>query len=240
MTLRVALTGPDGDGGSLGRGLRALGAETLGHPLLQEGPAPGGRLARALEEGFDLMAFTSVRAVEAAATQGGARVRGTSCLVVGERTAVRARDLGFRVLAAGKGTGAAGLVAAAREGNVALTGKRVLFPASNLAGRVVQEGLRGLGATVVRVQAYVIRRAADPQARVRAILGARPDAVVLASPSAADALAEGLGETRDDLPPLVALGPTTEREMRRRGLPVAAVAASPTPEALRAAMGTVR
>ena len=33
--MRVALTGPDGDGGSLGEGLRALGVETVGVPLLE-------------------------------------------------------------------------------------------------------------------------------------------------------------------------------------------------------------
>jgi porphobilinogen synthase len=225
--MRVALTGPDGDRGSLGEGLRAQGLETVSVPLLEQtAAADEGALRAALARGFDLLAFSSRRGVEATVRAGGDSVRGKPCLAVGPETAAAARSAGFLVVAEGKGTGAAGLLSAVALDVRAVSRKRILLPASDRARPDLADGLRGLGATVEVVAAYGVRTAPDPADRVRSLRDAGPDAVVLASPSAAEALAAGAAGAA--LPPLVALGTTTAAAMEGLGLRPAGVAARPT------------
>src|SRR5258706_2231533 len=153
--MRVALTGPDGDRGSLGEGLRALGVETLGFPLLglhqAEGLAGLAKLIRSGPGPYDFVAFTSPRAVEALA--GFAESSGVSptefrfCFAVGPRTAESAVEAGWEILATGPGPGAAALLEEldrlSRQDP--LPGKRVLLPASAPAPPDLPEGLRGWG-----------------------------------------------------------------------------------------------
>ena len=112
--------------------------------------------------------------------------------------------------------------------------RRVLLPASALADPALAEGLRRAGWEVEQVAAYttVTADAHDlpPNLEDRWATGG-VDAVVLTAPSTTRAVLELLspppGATR-----LVAIGATTAAAARELGLPVAAVAPSPTPEGI--------
>jgi len=235
--MRVALTGPDGDGGSLGEGLRALGVATASHPLLLAAPEGGPRLAVG-GRAPDLVAFTSPRAVDALADRAGPPA-GRPCLAVGPETARRAAAAGWSVALEGPGPGAEALLAAldAAAAAVRVDGRRVLLPVSDRARTALADGLRARGAEVEVAVVYGVRPAPDAAARVRGLLEERADAALVASPSAAEALASGAGDAGAPLPPLVALGPTTAEAMAALGLPVAGTAEEPTPEAVIRAVG---
>ena len=110
--------------------------------------------------------------------------------------------------------------------------RRVLLPASALADPALADGLRRAGWEVEQVAAYttVTADAHDlpPDLEHRWATG-DVDAVVLTAPSSTRAVLDLLGP-----PPrgtgLVAIGATTAAATRGLGLPVAAVASSPTPE----------
>ncbi len=248
--MRLALTGPEGDGGPLGEGLRALGVETVGLPLVEVAPVEDGERAFAARHpagaAFDGVAFSSARAVDAfvAVRPRLALALGTRVLAVGPATARRAREAGLcpdpsRVVA-GEGAGAAGLLDALRRpggGGGDLRGARIVLPSSARAGTELADGLRALGALVEVLPLYTVRPLATRD-RVREGLDrAAPDALLLASPSAAEALAsaEG-GPPGRDLPPLLALGGTTAGAMEALGLPVAGTAARPTPAGVRSVL----
>ena len=121
--------------------------------------------------------------------------------------------------------------------------RRVLLPASALADPALADGLRRAGWEVEQVAAYttVTADAHDlpPDLEDRWATGG-VDAVVLTAPSTTRAVLELLGP-----PPqgtgLVAIGATTAAATRKLGLPVAAVAPSPTPEGvLQATIDTIR
>ena len=110
--------------------------------------------------------------------------------------------------------------------------KRVLLPASALADPALADGLRQAGWEVEQVSAYttVTAGACDlPPGLDHSWAAGGVDAVVLTAPSSTRAVLELLGP-----PPqgtgLVAIGATTAAATRGLGLPVAAVAPSPTPE----------
>jgi porphobilinogen synthase len=245
--MRVALTGPDGDGGPLGEGLRAYGVETIGFPLLEvvlaEDVRPLETAVRGTGRGQpDFLAFTSPRAVDAVSLfEAGRRLRVSAyrtCFAVGPETGRRAREAGWNVVVAGEGPGAAGLLEALdrNERHFPVRGKRVLLPVSDRARTELEDGLRARGAEVVVVPVYTVRPVAGPEQRVTDLIAEMPDAAILASPSAAEAFAAGAGEERRLLPPLFAIGPTTAAAMEKLGLPVAGAAAKPTPLGLWTAM----
>ena len=110
--------------------------------------------------------------------------------------------------------------------------KRVLLPASALADPALADGLRQVGWEVEQVSAYttVTASACDlPPGLDDSWAAGGVDAVVLTAPSSTRAVLELLGP-----PPattrLVTIGATTAAAARELGLPVAAVAPSPTPE----------
>ena len=112
--------------------------------------------------------------------------------------------------------------------------RRVLLPASALADPALAEGLRRAGWEVEQVAAYTTTTtdASDlPPGLARTWATGGVDAVVLTAPSTTRAVLELLGSP----PPvtrLVAIGATTAAAARELGLPVAAIASSPTPEGL--------
>ncbi|WFR83158.1 uroporphyrinogen-III synthase [Arthrobacter sp. Y-9] len=146
------------------------------------------------------------------------------------------------------------------EGLLALwtgQGHRILLPQADIAGTVLSEGLRAAGNTVDTITAYhTVDAPARPERRLtvelgRSVTGApsvssfailspeqarqadahgRLDAVVAASPSAARAVVERLGDALQAR--FVAIGPSTAAEAERLGLTVAAVAATPTPQGI--------
>ena len=110
--------------------------------------------------------------------------------------------------------------------------RRVLLPASALADPALADGLRRAGWEVEQVAAYttITADAHDLLPGLASTWGTGGvDAVVLTAPSTTRAVLELLGP-----PPqgtgLVAIGATTAAATRGLGLPVAAVAPSPTPE----------
>ena len=110
--------------------------------------------------------------------------------------------------------------------------KRVLLPASALADPALADGLRRAGWEVGQVSAYttVTAGACDlPPGLDDSWAASGVDAVVLTAPSSTRAVLELLGP-----PPsttrLVTIGATTAAAARELGLPVAAIAPSPTPE----------
>ncbi|OMG23691.1 uroporphyrinogen-III synthase [Actinomyces naeslundii] len=110
--------------------------------------------------------------------------------------------------------------------------KRVLLPASALADPALADGLRRAGWEVEQVSAYttVTAGACDlPPGLDDSWAASGVDAVVLTAPSSTRAVLELLGP-----PPsttrLVTIGATTAAAARELGLPVAAIAPSPTPE----------
>ena len=112
--------------------------------------------------------------------------------------------------------------------------KRVLLPASSLADPALADGLRRAGWEVEQVAAYTTTTtdASDlPPGLARTWATGGVDAVVLTAPSTTRAVLKLLGSP----PPgtrLVAIGATTAAAARELGLPVAAIASSPTPEGL--------
>ena len=112
--------------------------------------------------------------------------------------------------------------------------RRVLLPASALADPALADGLRRAGWEVEQVAAYttITADAHDlPPGLERAWAAGGVDMVVLTAPSSTRAVLDLLGP-----PPrgtgLVAIGATTAAATRGLGLPVAAVAPSPTPEGI--------
>ena len=111
---------------------------------------------------------------------------------------------------------------------------RVLLPASALADPALADGLRQAGWEVEQVAAYTTVTA-DAHDLLPGLASTWAtggvDAVVLTAPSTTRAVLELLGP-----PPattrLVAIGTTTAAAARELGLPVAAVAPSPTPEGI--------
>ena len=110
--------------------------------------------------------------------------------------------------------------------------RRVLLPASALADPALADRLRQAGWEVEQVAAYttITADAHDlPPGLERAWAAGGVDVVVLTAPSSTRAVLDLLGP-----PPrgtgLVAIGATTAAATRGLGLPVAAVASSPTPE----------
>jgi uroporphyrinogen-III synthase len=103
----------------------------------------------------------------------------------------------------------------------------VLFPCGDLHREELPARLRGKGIVVEEVVCYRTLLAAVSDARAAA---ERALVLVVASPSVADLLARACPlRVR---PALLAVGPTTAAAARASGWPPAAVASSPTTEAL--------
>ncbi len=105
----------------LARGLRGFGADVVA-PVAYETVEPadlGERVARCIEEGFDLALFASPSAVEAFAQAAGPRVLGLKAVAIGPTTAEAARAAGLDLRGIAAPSTAEGLVAAAEQ---ALTG----------------------------------------------------------------------------------------------------------------------
>jgi uroporphyrinogen-III synthase len=239
---RVAVTRPRDRAAALVAELEALGATVITAPAIAVGPPPSydalDAALRALA-GHDWLALTSAAAVDAVADRLAALGLALTdappprVAAVGEATARAARRRLGRVdlvPALHTADGLADALPTAR-------GARVLFPCADRARDALPTVLRARGARVDRVVAY---QTADAPPEALAELAAHAaggtlDAVVVASPSAAQAVARlvpgGSGGLR-----AVCIGPTTADACRALALPVAAVAASPTDAALVAAL----
>jgi uroporphyrinogen-III synthase len=237
---RVAVTRPGERAAGLTAALEALGAEVLAAPAIAVAPpASYAALDAALAAAgrYDWLALTSAAAVDAVADR--LHAAGTTLpdpprvAAVGRATAAAARARLGRVdlvPALHAADGLADALPAAR-------GARVLFPCADRARDALPSVLRARGATVDRVVAYrTVDAPPEALAAVAACAAAGTlDAVVVASPSAAGALARACGGDAARLR-AVCIGPTTADACRALGVPVAGVAAEPTDAALVAAV----
>lgn len=240
---RIAVTRPAARADGLAAALEALGAEVLVAPAIATGPpASYAPLDAALAEAYEWLALTSVAAVEAVAGRlaaTGATVPGRARVAaVGTATARAARALLGRVDLVPAVHAADALADAMAGVTPGVRGARVLFPAADRARDALPAVLRARGAVVRQVVAY---RTADAPPEALAELARHAaagtlHAVLVASPSAAGAVARACGAKHLGALRAVCIGPTTADACRALALPVAAVAAEPTDAALVAAV----
>ena len=220
--LRVAVTRDESAGGPLSEALRRRGLEPVSCAVVDEAPARDmGALARAAREleRYDWLVVASARAVAALAEAlGGAPLPAAlRTAAVGAKTKAALEAAGAVAPLTAEVAGAAALLEALREAG-GWAGKRVLLPRAERGGRELAEGLRSLGARVDEVVAYCTLERAVGEI-VSAWTAASPDAVVVASPSAARALVRALGADRlRRLEPVVAIGPATAAALARLGV----------------------
>jgi uroporphyrinogen III methyltransferase/synthase len=234
---RVLVTRQPEQAAGWSEALTREGATVVEVPLIEtvapEDPGPLADAVAGLAE-YDWVAFTSANAVRAVADRWGseplpARLR---VATVGPATsrAVSEAFPGAEVsVTPAADARAEGLVAA--FANEPIRGRRVLLPQSALARDTLAVGLVGLGARVEVVTAYRTVTPPSAPARIAAALDARVDVVALASPSAVEGFVAACppGGPR---PPVIAIGPVTEKAAREAGLRVAATAPEPGPAGL--------
>lgn len=249
----VAVTRPEESARSLAAALERVGAVPLLAPAIRRAPP---KSYRALDAGvaalvageLDGVLFTSPAAVPVFVgrllRQGDATaLRGKWIAAVGAGTAaaLRARGLKPQVVANGGGAELAALLCERLGSPVA--GARFLLPRAAGGREELRDGLVAAGAAVKIADAYRIEPAkkADMEPLAAALGAGDVTAVLFASPSAVDAVANALGRSASRLlagTHLVAIGRTTAKAIEELGFEVAAVADQPTDEDLVAA--TVR
>jgi uroporphyrinogen-III synthase len=220
----VVVTRDDGEAAVLSRALRSRGATVHHWPTVRWAP-PGDPAPLIAELGrlssFDWIAFTSPRAVAAVAERRHALPSRLRVAVVGSATADAARLRGWRTDLVPEVQTAESLVSAMEAAGVA-TRARVLFPASEIAGTTLEDGLRANGAQVVRVAAYcTLPVPVDRAACARALSAGTVKVISFASPSSVRGLATGLGESlfreATETTVMAAIGPTTGAALRSAG-----------------------
>ncbi len=221
--LRVAVTRDEGLDGPLTEALRRRGLEPVTCTVVSEAPAPEPEpLARAAQEleRYQWLVVASQRAVAALCEARAGRPLPPSLhtAAVGAKTAARLAACGAVSPLTGSGPGAAALIEALR-GADQWPGRRVLIPRALEGGRDLGWSLRRWGACVDEVVAYhTLER--PPAEIVKAWEAARPDAVVVASPSAARALVRALGaDALRRLERVAAIGSTTAMQLVALGVP---------------------
>lgn len=268
---RVVVTRPEGRAEPLVRLLEAEGAQVSHIPLIRtEGPEDPAPLRQAAEQawagGFDWLVVTSPAGAAALTSALGAcrpaQAGSLSARIcaVGPATRQALEAAGYPVAAVpeeARGAAIPDALERAAGGPGSLKGRRVLLALADRADPGPGQELSRRGAEVVRVTAY--RTVADEEGARRVAERVRRgevDVVVLASPSAVQALAQALkaGQVMErgsspggavgaattgsaaaasgaDGVGVVAIGPTTAEAARRAGLRVH-MAAAPTPQAL--------
>jgi uroporphyrinogen-III synthase len=175
--------------------------------------------AAASLESYDWLVVASVRAVSAVvqARAGRPLPRGLRTAAVGEATAAALRAAGAAHVLVETKAGATDLLRVLPAAD-SWPGRRVLIPRAALGGHETAEAMLRLGARVDEVVAY---RTAPRHAEEIAHdwREARPEAVVVTSPSAAAALVDALGPAAlGSLDAVVAIGPTTPAALSRLGV----------------------
>jgi len=217
----VAVTRDEPTDGPLGSALQQAGLTVVHCPAVSEqppkDPAPLAHAAANLDA-YDWAIFSSRRGVDALRRARGRELPATlRTAAVGASTARALRDAGVKhdpVVADEAGADALWILLKDREWrNV-----RVLIPSVEGGRRAVIDGLKTAGADVTIVEAY--RMVPRPTHEVAAQWSsAKPDAVVLASPSAANALIDAVGrDACAQLAAVFAIGSTTADAIRAHGL----------------------
>jgi uroporphyrinogen-III synthase len=227
--------------------LEKLGATVLLLPAVSfSKPFDTAQLDRAIAtiDSFDWILFTSANSVRffAARRRDLGFVPGEKkeprCAAVGPATATAAAAEGFTIDYVAKEFLGSAL---AREMSEALSGRRVLLPRSERAGRGLPDSLAAAGAKVTEVVAYHTGGlgAVEPEV-LDAVSAGNVDVVSFFSPSAVENLRGKLGaETMSRLgerAALAAVGPVTATALREAGLPVAIQAAEATGDSMATAI----
>jgi uroporphyrinogen III methyltransferase / synthase len=237
----------------LGRQLEERGAEVLMLPLVRFAfPERSDleRLNEALRDlaKFDAILFLSAHAVTCTCQfSQNLRIIGElrdsserSIAAVGPATAKELEHFGVRVDYIAKGGTAESL---ARELGIALAGRKVLLPRSNLGDARLSDALRASGAQVTEVVAYVTDMPEAPDEIVLdRIRRGDVDVLTFASPSAFNNLCRFI-DVRELAKlaarvPFAAIGPTTAGAIRKVGIPVDIQATQSSTEGLVDAIGS--
>jgi uroporphyrinogen-III synthase len=227
--------------------LENLGARVLLLPAVSFfGPSDTTHLDSVIRslETFDWVFFTSANAVLFFADRCrkvGRDVRAEKMpryAAVGPATASVAAKAGFTVDYVAKEFQGVALV---RELGASLTGKRILLPRSDRAGRDLPEALKHAGAEVTEAVVYHTGGIGPAEPGVlEAVREARVDVVSFFSPSALENLRAELGaEVMSRLAAraaFAAVGPATAAALKKAGLPVAIQASEATAESVAAAI----
>ena len=231
--VRVLVTRARDQAGELSESLVRMGAEPVEAPLIRiEAPDDWSSVDAALADlsGFDHVVFTSGNAVEAffsrliasgldARALGGVRVA-----AVGRTTADALRKHGIEADYQPHEFRAEKLVETLVE-NCDLRDARILFPAADIAGPAVVEGLTAAGASVTRVTVY--RTALEevlPEGIVSMLEDRKIHVAVFASSSAAEAFAKAVGPDRlrrfTEAVRIACIGPATAETAAETGMSV--------------------
>ena len=220
LVTRAAAQGPDWAEAVLRRG-----AEPVLVPLLAfEPPADPAPLERALAdlERFDWLVFTSSNAVRFVADRLGAGRRLPRVACVGPATAAAARAVGLAPELEPPGRSLPEVLVERMAESADLAGARVLFPRAAGARDALVVALENRGAQVASVEAYRTGVPAEAREQLARAAEAGLDAVLLASPSAVEALFELLGEKEAAAlarrAAFACIGPTTAEALRARSV----------------------
>lgn len=219
---RVAVTRAEGSEGRLRTALLERGFDPVSCVVMKEGaPTDPNALVDAAVNlaRYRWVVCASARAVRALRRARGAEwPKGLRTAAVGPRTAEALLEAGADpapVVAGNEGADELWRVLRERDD---WTGRRVLVPTVRGGLRILAVRLREAGAHVDEVEAY--RMTPRSEDLVRADwAAARPDAVVIASPSAAAALAKAVGAAAlAGARAVVAIGPTTSSALTALGI----------------------
>jgi len=228
----VVVTRAESIDGPLSSQLREMGLQVLLWPAVSVAVAATGPLEQALQsvEQFDWIVFASRQAVAAVTERVAKRPKGLRVAAVGQATAQVLKQRNWPVDLIPDEANAAALVAAFAA--LPVNGRKILFPASSRSLPTIRAGLTQLGATVVQVEAYRTEPSTLDVADCRAWIARDAiRAVTFASPSAVIELERALGKEHFSRllshAEVIAIGPTTGRELEERGrTPVIAESAS--------------
>ena len=219
----VAVTRDEPANGPLSTALRHAGLQVMPCPVVTElPPVDSAPLVRAVAdlETFDWAIFSSGRAVRAVS-----RVRGDAwpallrTAAVGPSTAAALRENGIAIEPVVSGESGADALWQVLK-NEPWRDTRVLLPVVEGGRQTIIDGLKNAGALITIIEAY--RMVPRPAKEIAADwAAAKPDAVVMASPSAVNTLIDAIGsDAIASLSAVVAIGPTTAAAADARGLKV--------------------
>ena len=237
--VRIAVTRAGERGSPLAAQLRTAGATVHEIPLTRIESLPGAPLADAVRRllQYQWILLTSVNAVEhlAGALDSPALreiLRLRKLAVVGSATAAAAEERGWEpTLVPDRFVAEALLDAMATRADI--EGARILYPSAEGARDVLPAGLRALGATVDVIPVYRSAPDHDGQSVVRRLAKqGELDLVVVAAPSAVDALLDAVPAEHARRLPVACIGPVTAKAARVAGFPVRVESTAATSEGL--------
>ncbi|XP_052228535.1 uroporphyrinogen-III synthase-like isoform X2 [Dreissena polymorpha] len=225
--------------------LQAEGYITHNVPVLEFQFMNLDRLAACLQcwESYQAVVFTSQRAVEATVkaqslakclNTGEAMNTNLQCFVVGESTSKAACEAGFKPQGAGSGN--AENLADYITKSLLKPGKPLLYPCGNLRRDTLSCKLK----VAEEIEVYKTVKSSHIKEEIEAVLHkvGSPDYAVFFSPSGVQCTVDLLKDDTLSLKhaKVIAIGPTTERELVSQGIEVMATAPLPSPEGLLAAI----